>query len=67
MIHMLTPTGYVQTKIKLAGLEKRLAEIERRTDVSPARLEAARKSYRSMMRKYRREIELYETSKTQAE
>jgi hypothetical protein len=64
MIHMLTTSGYVQTKAKLAGLEQRLANLEKRTDLSLTRLEAVRKSYRSMMRKYRREIELYETSAT---
>jgi hypothetical protein len=56
----LTEAGYEQTKQKLSGLEERLAEIERRTDIHADRLAAVRRSYLQMMRQYRREIKLYE-------
>lgn len=65
MTALLTPEGYMQTKSKLSGLEQRLAALEKRKDLAPPHLEAVRRSYHSMMRKYRREIELYEASTTQ--
>ncbi len=52
MIPLLTPGGYAQTKSKLIGLDQRLAELEKRTDLPPDHLIAVRRSYQSMMRKY---------------
>jgi hypothetical protein len=60
MTEMLTPEGYEQTREKLAALERRLGEIEKRTDLTPEHLESVRRSYRMMMREYLREIKLYE-------
>jgi hypothetical protein len=67
MIPLLTPGGYAQTKAKLDQLEKRLAELARRNDLTPQHRAAVRRSYQSMMRKYRREIELYEASANRPE
>ena len=60
MTEMLTPKGYEQTRDKLADLERRLGEIEKRTDLDPEHLASVRRSYRMMMRKLLREIKLYE-------
>ena len=60
MTEILTPEGYEQTKEKLADLEHRLGEIEKRTDLNPDHLENVRRSYRMIMRKFLREIKLYE-------
>lgn len=60
MTEMLTPIGYEQTKKKLADLERRLAEIEKRTDLEPEHLASVRRSYKMIMRELLREIKLYE-------
>ena len=60
MTPLLTREGYLQTKEKLANMEKRLAALEARTDLSPIHHAEARQSYRDMMRQYLREIKLYE-------
>jgi len=60
MTEHLSPQGYQQTKAKLANLERRLAGIQGRTDLSPAHREQVVRSYREMMQQYRREIKLYE-------
>src|SRR5438270_3699168 len=60
MNEMLTPPGYEQTKEKLAELERRLGEIEKRTDLEPEHLASVRRSYRMVMRELLREIKLYE-------
>ncbi len=60
MTEHLSPQGYEQTKTKLANLERRLAEIETRADLSPMHRERVVRSYRDMMQQYRREIKLYE-------
>lgn len=60
MTETLTPEGYEQTKEKLADLGHRLEEIEKRTDLPPSHLESVRRSYKMMMRKFLREIKLYE-------
>jgi hypothetical protein len=60
MTESLTPEGYEQTKEKLADLERRLGEIEKRTDLDPEHLASVRRSYRMMMRELLREIKLYE-------
>ena len=60
MRETLTPAGYQQTKEKLADLERRLAEIEKRTDLKPDHLASVRRSYKMMMREYLEDIKLYE-------
>ncbi len=60
MTEPLTPPGYEQTKEKLADLERRLAQIDKRTDLDPEHLASVRRSYRMMMREYLQEIKLYE-------
>jgi hypothetical protein len=60
MTENLTPEGYEQTKEKLAALESRLAEIEKRTDLNPEHFASVQRSYKMMMREYLREIKLYE-------
>jgi len=60
MTELLTREGYDQTKVKLADLEKRLGEIERRTDLDLQHLADVRRSYRMIMREYLKEIKLYE-------
>lgn len=60
MTEMLTAEGYEQTKEKLRDLEARLADIEKRTDLDPRRQASVRRSYKMMMRKYLRDIKLYE-------
>ena len=60
MSEMLTAEGYEQTKKKLRDLEIRLAEIEKRTDLSAERLASVRRSYKMMMREFLRDIKLYE-------
>ena len=62
MKELLTPGGYSQTKAKLADLQKRFADLEKRTDLSPLHFAEAKNSYRKMMRKYLRDIKLYEAS-----
>ena len=60
MSELLTDEGYEQTKEKLRDLQTRLAEIKKRTDLSPARLASVRRSYSSMIREYLQDIRLYE-------
>lgn len=59
MIERLTPEGYEQTKSKLANMERRLATLETRKDLSPSHRDAVRRSYRVMMAQYRTELELF--------
>jgi hypothetical protein len=56
----LTESGYRQTRSKLADLERRLREIESRTDLAPTHRDRVSRSYREMMQQYMREIKLYE-------
>lgn len=60
MTEPLTAEGYEQTKEKLRDLEKRLAEMEKRTDLRPEHLASVRRSYKMMMREFLQEIKLYE-------
>ena len=60
MTAILTPQGYEQTRVKLAALEARLADIRKRSDLSPLHLAEVRRSYETMIRQYRRELKLYE-------
>jgi transposase len=62
MTETLTPVGYEQTKEKLAQLEKRLARLAHRTDLSKQHQSEARRSYEQMISQYRREIKLYEAA-----
>jgi hypothetical protein len=61
----LTPDGYTQTRAKLENLERRLADLESPTDLKPLHLEDVRRSYKNMIRQYRREITLYEAESSQ--
>jgi len=63
MIPRLTPGGYAQTKAKLESLVHRLANLESRVDLKPLHLAEVRRSYQSMIRQYRRELELYEAER----
>ena len=65
MTETLTAEGYEQTKEKLADLERRLAEIEKRTDLDPEHLASVRRSYKMVMREYLQEIKLYEARQAQ--
>ncbi len=60
MTELLSPQGYEQTKVKLANLERRLAEVENRAKLPRNHREQVIRSYRRMMQKYLREIKLYE-------
>jgi len=65
MTPKLTPDGYAQTKAKLESLERRLADLELRTDLKPLHLAELRRSYKTMIRQYRREMKLYEAGRGQ--
>jgi hypothetical protein len=60
MIPRLSASGYAQTRVKLENLERRLAELESRTDLKPLHLAAVKRSYKTMIRQYRRELTVYE-------
>jgi hypothetical protein len=64
MTTRLTPEGYDQTKTKLENLARRLADLESRTDLDPTHLADVRRSYKTMMRQYRREMMLYEAEQS---
>lgn len=64
MTTRLTPDGYAQTKTKLENLERRLADLESRTDLVPAHFADVRRSYRTMIRQYRREMMLFEAEQS---
>jgi BMFP domain-containing protein YqiC len=48
MTEILTAEGCEQTKEKLRDLERRLAELEKRTDLDPEHLASVRRSYKTM-------------------
>jgi hypothetical protein len=60
MTELLTAEGYEQTKEKLRDLQARLAEVKKRTDLTPVHLTSVRRSYNSMIREYLQEIKIYE-------
>jgi hypothetical protein len=60
MREALTFDGYAQTKEKLADLERRLLEIEKRTDLDNEHLASVRRSYKMMIREYLQDIKLSE-------
>ena len=64
MTPLLTPTGYAQTQKKLAQMEKRLAQLEGRAAGKPKHFDEVRRSYARMIGQYRREIKLYEATRT---
>lgn len=61
MRESLTNEGYAQTQEKLRDLQRRLAEIEKRTDLTPEQLASVRRSYRMMMREFTEDLKLLET------
>jgi F0F1-type ATP synthase membrane subunit b/b' len=65
MTESLTDAGYQQTKDKLARLQQRLAQLERRTDLTTQHHSEARRSYQEMISQYIREIKLYEAAHPQ--
>jgi len=65
MTPKLTPDGYAQTKAKLESLERRLADLELRTNLKPLHVAEVRRSYKTVIRQYRREIKLYEAGRGQ--
>ena len=65
MTVQLDPRGYEQTKAKLASLERRLAAMQAREHLDPHHREEVLRSYREMLRQYRREIKLYEITQEQ--
>lgn len=60
MTEMLTAEGYEQTQVTLRGLQARLADIEKHTDLDLDHLAEACRTVRSMIRQCLREIKLYE-------
>jgi hypothetical protein len=62
MTSPLTDAGYLQTREKLAQMEERLAALQRRADLHPSHRAAAERSYRDMIRQYRRDLKLYEAT-----
>ncbi len=66
MTELLTAEGYEQTKEKLRDLQSRLAEIKKRTDLSPEHMASVRRSYNSMIRDYLQEIRLYEVKQAKS-
>jgi len=56
----LSADGFHQTKVKLAKLERRLEQIEKRNDLDAEHLASVRRSYKMMMREYLQDIKLYE-------
>jgi hypothetical protein len=60
MTEQLSSQGYERTKAKLANLERRLAEIQRRVDLTAEHRAQVLRSYHQMVQQYRREIKLYE-------
>jgi hypothetical protein len=59
---LLTPEAYAATKEKYANLQRRLAALEKRTDLQPEHAAAVRRSYLDMMRQYLRDIKLCEAA-----
>jgi hypothetical protein len=64
MTEILTAEGCEQTKEKLRNLERRLAELEKCTDLDPEHLASVRRSYKMMMRELVRDIKIYEAGQT---
>ena len=63
MTEVLTPTGYEQTKEKLADLEQRLAQLsEHASSMNEKHYEESRDSYERMIAQYLRELKLFEAS-----
>ena len=58
----LIDAGYIQTKRKLANLLERRSLIAARTDLGETHRAEVFRSYDRMVKQYRREIKLYETT-----
>jgi hypothetical protein len=56
----LTHEGYEQTREKFTDLERRLADLEKRTDLDPDHLASVRRSYKMIMREYLQDMKLFE-------
>jgi hypothetical protein len=63
---VLTESGYIQTKAKLADLIERRSRVTARTDLSALHSAEATASYDRMIGQYRREIELYDSTHARA-
>jgi hypothetical protein len=59
---LLNAVEYEQTRAKLAKLEQRLVELDKRGDLPADRLAETRQSYHRMMQQYLGELKLYEAS-----
>jgi len=57
----VTEKGYQGAMRKLAGLQARLADLRKRTDLHPNHRLDVELSYIDQMRQYLRDIQLYET------
>ena len=55
-----THESYLATKAKLADLERRLARLQARDDLTPQHRAEVLRSYESMMDQYRRDIRAFE-------
>jgi hypothetical protein len=66
MTEKLTRAGYEQTKLKLAGVDDRLARLAERTDLSAVHRAEAKRSCELMRAQYIREIKLYEAEHPEA-
>ena len=62
MTYRLTPEEYEPTKRKLAELERRVAEMANRKDVSAVLLAAALRSRREFIGQLRAELALFEAA-----
>lgn len=60
MNHELTQAGYEATKRKLTDVERRLARLAQRTDLSAVHRDEVKWTYEQMISQYWREIKLYE-------
>lgn len=60
MTELLTDDGYEQSCEKVRELESRLADLERRDDLSASHKASVRRSYYKMIRKLRQDILLFE-------
>lgn len=66
MTAALTDAGYIQTKAKLADLAERRSRVKARSDLTPPHRAEVLRSYDRMIRQYRREIKLFETTRSHA-
>jgi hypothetical protein len=60
MTERLTKAGYEQTQRKLANLQRRLKDIESRSDLKPEHRSEVVRSYRKMIQQYATELKVFE-------